>query len=112
VFLAWYRRSAAQSFERVHGVANAYKHSLLDKKTHVIESFDDVLVVGLGYGLDGYGVGKCGGVEVLVRDKNGDSWKFLGDAPTVVSAWFRYMRVNGAALPSEAILVCGIQVHP
>jgi hypothetical protein len=33
----------AHSFERVHGVANAYKHSELSKKTRVINSFDDVL---------------------------------------------------------------------
>jgi hypothetical protein len=101
-----------EAFERVHGVANAYKHSKLNKPTHVINSFDDVLAVGLGYGLDGYGVGKYGGVEVLVRDKSGTSWKFLGDAPVVVSAWFHFLGNSGAALPSGPYHVCGIQVHP
>ena len=57
-------------------------------------------------------VGKYGGFEVLVRDKTGTSWKFLGDAPVVVGAWFRYLRNNGATLPSETIQVCGIQVNP
>ena len=71
-----------------------------------------MLVVELGYGLDGYGVGKFGGVEVLVRDKTGTSWKFLGDAPTVVGAWFRFLSVNGGVLPSGPIQVCGLQVYP
>jgi hypothetical protein len=101
-----------EAFERVHGVANAYKHAKLSKATHVIHSFEDVLVVGLGFGLDGYGVGKYSGVEVLVRDKSGKSWKFLGDAPTVVSAWFRYLRNSGATVPGGTYYVYGIQVHP
>jgi hypothetical protein len=100
------------AFERMHGVANAYKHSKLSKPTHVINSFEDVLAVGLGYGLDGYGVGKHGGVEVLVRDKSGVMWKFLGDAPVVVSAWFRFLGNSGAAMPSGPYYVCGLQVHP
>jgi len=101
-----------EAFERIHGVANAYKHSKLNKPTHVINSFDDVLAVGLGYGLDGYGVGKYGGVEVLVRDKSGTLWKFLGDAPTVINAWFHFLGNSGAALPSGPYRVCGLQVHP
>jgi hypothetical protein len=101
-----------EAFERVHGVANAYKHSKLYKPTHVIDSFEDVLTVGLGYGLDGYGVGKFSGVEVLVRDKSGRSWKFLGDVPIVVSAWFRYLGNAGTALPGDTFHVCGIKVHP
>ena len=32
-----------------------------------ISSINDVLVVGLGFGLDGYGVGKFGDVEVIVH---------------------------------------------
>ena len=99
------------ALERVHGVANAHKHLSLDKNSHVVASFDDVLAVGLGYGLDGYGVGKYGGVEVLVRDKNGESWKFQGDALTVIGAWLRYLRDSGTALPAEAISVCSVQVH-
>jgi hypothetical protein len=101
-----------EAFERMNGVANAYKHMYLDKPTHVIQSFDDVLTVGAGYGVDGYGVGKYGGVEVLVRDKSGTIWKFLGDAPVVISAWFSYLRSNGATLPSVPIYAFGIQVHP
>lgn len=101
-----------EGFERVYGVANAYKHWELTWATHVINSFEDVLAVGLGYGLDGYGVGKFSGVEILVLDKSGKSWKFLGDAPTVVSAWFRFLRDAGAGMPRGAYHVCGIQVYP
>jgi hypothetical protein len=100
-----------EAFERVHSVANAYKHSKLNKATHVINSFDDVLTVGLGFGLDGFGVGKFSGVEVLVRDKAGTSWKFLGDAPTVICAWFRYLGNAGTVLPNGTHYACGIQVH-
>jgi hypothetical protein len=101
-----------QSFERVRGIANAYKHNILDDRRHVIDSFDCVLAVGLGYGLDGYGVGKCGGVEVIITDKSGESWKFLGDAPAVVSAWFHFLQNNGVMIPTVPIIVCGVQVYP
>jgi hypothetical protein len=88
------------SLERVRGVANAYKHEKLSDPTLPIMSDADILVVGLGYGLDGVGVGKFGGVEVLVREKSGLSWKFLGDAPTTIAAWFRFLGVRGAVLPA------------
>lgn len=61
----------------MRGVANAYKHQNLSDPTLPITSDADVLVVGLGYGLDG--VGKFGGVEVIVRESAGPSLKFLGD---------------------------------
>jgi hypothetical protein len=38
--------------------------------------------VGLGYGMEAYGVGKYGGPEVIVRDKKGAQWTVLGDAPS------------------------------
>jgi hypothetical protein len=102
-----------QALERVQSVANAYKHYHLDnKRTNVIDSFDDVLTVGLGYGLDGYGVGKYEGVEVLVRDKTGKLWKFQGDAPTVICAWLRYLKDNGGCMPLDPLEVCGVRVYP
>jgi hypothetical protein len=102
----------SESLERVSGVANAYKHSKLDDKRHPIESFESVLTVGLGYGLDGFGVGKFGGVEVITKDKSGESWKFLGDVPTAISAWLRFLVNNGAKAPADPISVCGIQIYP
>ena len=68
-------------------------------------------VVGLGFGLDAYGVGKFSGHQVLIRDKSDVSWKFRGDAPTVVSAWFRFLKSRGALIPNESYTVCGVQVH-
>lgn len=100
------------SSERVRGVANAYKHQNLDDPSLPISSDADVLVVGLGYGLDGYGIGKFGGVEVIVRETAGGSWKFLGDIPTTIAAWFRFLRAEGASLPPGPYLVSSIQVHP
>jgi hypothetical protein len=69
-------------------------------------------VVGLGYGLDGYRVGKFGGVEVLVRDKTATSWKFLGDTPVAIAAWFRCLGAHGAVLPAGPYYVCSQVVHP
>ncbi|MGB8899956.1 MAG: hypothetical protein WCC90_12325 [Methylocella sp.] len=96
--------------ERVRGVANAYKHENLTDKTLPITSASDVLVVALGYGLDAFGVGKYSGVEVIVRDKAGQSWKFLGDAPTAVVGWFRFLAAQGAVVPCGPYYVCGLRV--
>jgi hypothetical protein len=47
-------------------VANAYKHDKLGDQKMPIASADDVLMAGLGYGVESYGAGKYGGVEVIV----------------------------------------------
>jgi hypothetical protein len=96
--------------ERVRGVANAYKHENLTDLTLPITSDADILVVGLGYGLEGYSIGKLGGVEVLVHDKGGTSWKFLGDAPTAIAAWFRFFCAQGAVVPGGAYHFGGLVV--
>jgi hypothetical protein len=57
-------------FDWVRGIANAYKHHDLTDKRFL--SNDDVLAAGLGYGLDGYGISKFGGVEIIVNDKGGE----------------------------------------
>jgi hypothetical protein len=101
----------AGAHDRVRGVSNAYKHQDLCDPTLPITSDADILVVGLGYGLDGYGVGKFGGVEVLVHETGGDRYKFLGDVPTAVAAWFRYLAQNGAVLPPGPLRCCDIDVH-
>ncbi len=46
------------ALERVRGIANAYKHQNLSDPTLLITSDADVLVVELGYGVEGFGVGK------------------------------------------------------
>jgi hypothetical protein len=96
---------------RVRGVANAYKHENLSDPTLPITSEADILVIGLGYGLDGFGVGKQGGVEVLVRDKTATSWKFLGDAPVSIAAWFKYLTAQGASIPAGSYYFGGVLVH-
>jgi hypothetical protein len=77
-----------------------------------ITSASDVLMLGLGYSLEFYGIGKFGGVEVIVRDKSGQQWKFLGDAPAAVGAWLRFLSGHGATLPSGPHQVCGLQLYP
>jgi hypothetical protein len=97
---------------RVRGVAQAYKHQELDDTTLPIASNDDVLAVGSGWGMDGWGVGKYGGIpEVLVHETAGDRFKFLGDVPTAIAAWFKFLAANGATLPAGPIHVGNLQVH-
>lgn len=97
---------------RVRGVANAYKHQDLSDPTLPIASNDDVLAVGSGWGMDGWGVGKYGGVpEVLVHETAGNRFKFLGDVPTAMAAWFKFLAANGATLPAGPIRVGNLQVH-
>ena len=87
------------AYNRVRAVANAYKHSTLSDPTLPITSENDILVVGLGYGRDGYGVGKPGFPEVIVKETNGAEYKFLGDALVSIAEWFRFLQTNGAYIP-------------
>ncbi len=98
--------------KRVEGVANAYKHQNLRDLSLPITSDEDVLVVALGYGLDAYGVGKYGGMEVIVREKTGQQWKFLGDAPVAVTAWMQFLNTQGATLPSRPYHFGNLKLYP
>jgi len=99
------------ALERVRGVANAYKHRYLTDTSLTITSDADILVVGLGWGLDGWGVGKPSGVEVLVRETGGTAYKFLGDAPVAIAAWFKFLQQHGAVLPPGPFKACNLHVH-
>jgi hypothetical protein len=102
----------ADCMERIRGVANAYKHAELNDPTLPIASDKDVLAIGSDYGMETYGVGQYGGVpEVMVRDKNGGKWKFLGDAPTAVAAWMQFLSGHGVTFPAGPYTVCGLKVH-
>ncbi|MBN9029105.1 MAG: hypothetical protein J0I23_04810 [Rhizobiales bacterium] len=79
--------------ERIRGVANAYKHDRLSDQSLPITSSEDVLVVGLGYGLDGFGIGKMGAPEVIVRMKDGIKRKFLGDARCAMNGWRTFLGI-------------------
>lgn len=105
-----YERSGV--IERVRGLAVACRHHRCDDPSLPIWSNDDVLTVALGYGLDAYGVGKPGGVEVLLRERDGTLFKFLADAPAAISAWSKYLSANGAALSTGPIMCGGVQAHP
>lgn len=100
------------AIDRIRGVANAYKHENLADKTLPITSDRDILVVGVGWGVEAWGVGKWGGVEVIVHDKTGTQWKFMGDAPVAVNAWFSFLKAHGATLPTDPGKVCGVQLQP
>jgi hypothetical protein len=77
---------------------------------HPITSESDVLATGAGFGIDGYGVGKFSGVEVLVNQKDGAVRKFLGDVPWSIAGWFRFLADQGVTLPLEEFVVCGLVV--
>ncbi len=113
-FCVWPSSGASRlgAHDRVRGVANAYKHVNLNDPSLPITSQNDVLVVGLGFGLDAWGVGKLGGVEVLVQERDGTRYKFLGDVPTSIAAWFKFLGSLGVALPAGPFSVCGLQIHP
>jgi hypothetical protein len=100
------------AIERIRGVANAYKHENLGDASLPITSDRDVLVVGAGWGVDAWGVGKWSGVEVIVHDKVGKQWKFMGDAPIAINAWMRFLKAHGASLPDIPYKVCGFQLRP
>ena len=97
---------------RVRGVANAYKHHDLHDPSLPIASDNEVLVFGLSYGRDGWNVGKFSGVEVFVHETGGDEFKFLGDVPVALAAWFKFLAANGASLPTGTYTFCGQQLHP
>ncbi|MBM3765003.1 MAG: hypothetical protein FJW32_06395 [Acidobacteria bacterium] len=97
--------------DRIRGVANAYKHSNLSDPDLPIESEDDVLVVGLGFGKDAWGAGKWSGVEVIVKDKKGVEWKFLADVPCVIHGWLKFLKDQGASIPAGPYEVCGRRIE-
>lgn len=96
------------ALERVRAVADAYKHWDLDMPDHPIRSQLEVLLVGSGYGTDGYGVGKPGDPEVLIQTTDGIR-KFLGDAPVAIDAWAQLLAANGSPIPTP-VTVCGIEI--
>jgi hypothetical protein len=77
-----------------------------------LTSFGDILAVGAGYGVDGYGIGKFSGVEVILHLADGTQRKFLGDLPYSIAGWFEFLKANGAVLPSDPIKVCNLPVYP
>jgi hypothetical protein len=101
----------AGCIDRVCAVANAYKHAGPLRAKHPITSESDVLATGAGYGIDGYGVGKFSGVEVLVNQRDGTVRKFLGDVPWSVAGWFRFLADHGAAIPAQDYVVCNLTSH-
>lgn len=69
-----------------------------------------MLVVGAGYGIDGYGLGKFAGIEVMVHQTNGEQRKFLADVPYSIAGWIAFFNQHGPNLPPGEIYVCGMCV--
>jgi len=98
--------------ERIRGVANAHKHGDLDDTHLPITGEDDVLAIGLGYGLDVFSAGKFGSPEVLVREKTGKQLKFLADVPLAIHGWLRFLKLAGVVLPESEYVICGLRLRP
>src|SRR5262245_9481794 len=90
--------------DRVRAVAYAYRHPMRFSR--------DILVVGPGFGIDSYGMGKFSGLEVMVYQEGDTKRKFLADVPHSIAGWFTFLRSHSANLPTSRIIVCGIGVHP
>jgi hypothetical protein len=90
---------------RIRAVANAYKHAVLRDKTLPITSENDVLATGRGYGVDGYGLGKMSGVEVLVHQKDGKTRIFLADVQWSIAGWFQFLADQKVVLPPQEYVV-------
>jgi len=97
---------------RVSGAANAYKHGNLDANRHPISSDGDVLATSAGYGIDGYGLGKYAGIEVILTLKGGEQRKFIPDVQYAIAGWLRLLKIEGTPLPAAPIMVLGVDVYP
>jgi hypothetical protein len=100
------------SIERLCAVANAYKHDGPLRSKHPIASDQDILSAGAGWGVDAYGSGKYGGVEVLATQRNGEVKKVMADLPYGVAGWLNYMATHGLVVPEPSYKICGIVVTP
>ena len=96
---------------RIRGVAVVYKHQHADDPTLTVRGDENVLAVGAAYGVDGWGIGKFSGVEVLVEEVGGRKRKFMGDVPAGIRGWTEYLRDLGASLPGEMRTICGLEIH-
>ena len=69
-------------------------------------------MVGSGFGIDRYGIGKYGGApEVLVRQTNGEQRKFVGDVAFGIAGWFGFLSANDAKLPPGNVTVCNLPMN-
>lgn len=98
------------SIERICAVANAYKHDGPLRGKHPINSDQDILAAGAGYGVDTYGSGKFGGVEVLVTQRDGQVKKVMTDISYGIAGWLKLFAANGIALPQRSYKICWVDV--
>ena len=97
--------------DRICALANVYKHDELSDPKHPFRSYDDVLVVGAGSGIDGYGLGKYSGVEVLINQEDGKKRKFLADVPYALAGWFSFLVLQGVAFQAEHFDICNVRIY-
>jgi len=97
--------------ERIRAVAAAARHPALSDQSLPITSEDDVIFHGAGWGIDGFGIGKYGGLETLIREKSGQVFKFLGDVPCAVQGWSNFLSSQGVVMPGTVHKVCNLPVR-
>ncbi len=99
------------SIERICAVANAYKHDGPLRVKHPINSDEDILAAGAGWGVDAFGAGKFGGVEVLVTERDGDVKKVMTDFSYGAAGWLQYFKAHGLVVEPR-YKICGVEVTP
>jgi len=57
--------------------------------------------------MDGFGMGKYAGIEVMVHQTDGQKRKFLADVPYSIE----FLRQQGANLPKHRFVVCNLAVN-
>ena len=98
------------SLTRMEAIAVVHKHEVASNPALPIKTDQDVLVCGSGWGVDGYGVGKYGGIELLARLSDGSAYKVLGDVPAAINGWAQFLSARGVTMPGVQRTVCGLPI--
>lgn len=99
------------SLRRLEAIAVAHKHEIVSNPNLPLRSNADVLACGAGWGIDAWGVGKYGGVELLAHTVDGATHKVLGDVPAAVNGWVQFLRSRGVRMPGAQRMVCGLTIE-
>ncbi len=100
-----------KSLTRMEAIAVAHKHEIVSNPSLPLRSNADVLVCGAGWGIDTWGVGKYGGVELLAHTLDGGIHKVLGDVPAAVNGWAQFLKSRGVIMPGVQRIICGLRVE-
>jgi len=99
-------------FGRVQKAADVFESFNLTDPSLLIDSDSDILVVTCGHDVDRRVVWRDNKEKVLFRNGGSAIWKFAGDAVITLRGWYRYLHIQGAALPPLPAEICNIRLYP